>query len=181
MTLLSDVLVGHRSELDRFKTWSTALVLPTQGVLSIEREREVSRGSPAAFNDYFLSLLRERRAKPADDLISMVATAMVDEPDDRRPLSDDEFISMIQQLLTGGNETSSSAICSAVLAIIQKPALLATIRADGALLDTFIEEALRLESPIPGPLASGEIGHDARWPAFAGRHAHQSQFRGGKP
>jgi cytochrome P450 len=149
MTLLSDVLVGHRSELDRFKAWSTALVLPTQGVLSIEQEGQVAAVA-REFNDYFLLLLRERREKPADDLISALATAMVDEPDDRRPLSDDEFISMIQQLLTGGKETSSSAICSAVLAIIEKPALLAAIRVDGALLDTFIEEILRLESPIQG-------------------------------
>lgn len=150
LTLMAELLGGDRRDLETFKRWSTALVLPTQAVLSEDEEREMAVLA-REFNEYFLSIFRARRAAPRDDLISVLATANIDEQfSGGRPLNDDEFISIIQQLLTGGNETSSSAICSCVLKLIQTPALLTEIRSNPTAIDAFIEEMLRLESPIQG-------------------------------
>jgi cytochrome P450 len=142
-------LGAGRRDLATFKRWSTALVLPTQAVLSEEDERGVAVLA-REFNDYFLAIFRERRRAPQDDMISVLANARIEDQPDGRALRDDEFISIIQQLLTGGNETSSSAICASMLKLIRTPTLLADIRADKSLLDPFIEEMLRLESPIQG-------------------------------
>jgi cytochrome P450 len=149
LTLMADLLGGDRRDLEAFKRWSTALVLPTQAVLSVEEERQMAVLA-GEFNEYFLAIFRARRAAPKDDLISVLATASIDDQPDGRPLNDDEFISIIQQLLTGGNETSSSAICSSVLQLIRNPELPGALRANSPALEVFIEEMLRLESPIQG-------------------------------
>jgi cytochrome P450 len=149
LTLMADLLGGDRRDLDSFKRWSTALVLPTQAVLSVDEERKVAVLA-REFNEYFLTIFRSRRATPKDDLISVLAAADIDDQPEGRPLNDDEFISIIQQLLTGGNETSSSAICSSVLQLIKHPELPDALRRNSAALEVFVEEMLRLESPIQG-------------------------------
>jgi len=150
LTLMAELLGGERGDLDTFKRWSAALVLPTQAVLSVEEERATAVIA-REFNDFFLAAFRARRAAPRDDVISVLAGAgLGGSSPAETPLQDDEFISIIQQLLTGGNETSSSAICACVLQLIRAPQLPDTLRADPAALDVFIEEMLRLESPIQG-------------------------------
>jgi len=149
LTLMADLLGGDRCDLESFKRWSTALVLPTQAVLTEDEERSMAVLA-REFNEYFLAIFRSRRAVPKDDLISVLATAGIDDQPEGRPLNDDEFISIIQQLLTGGNETSSSAICSSVLYLIEHPELPDVLRSNLAALEVFIEEMLRLESPIQG-------------------------------
>ena len=49
-----------------------------------------------------------------------------------------------------GNETTTSAIGSALRLLLENPDVEARIRADGALLEPFLEEVLRLESPLHG-------------------------------
>jgi cytochrome P450 len=150
MNLMAELLTGECTHLELFKTWSTALVLPTQGVLSEAEERQVALLA-REFNTFFLALFHARRGAPADDLVSVLANAVIeDETTGPRALREDEYISILQQLLTGGNETSSSAICASMLYLAQHPPVVQRLRREPALLETFIEEMLRLESPIQG-------------------------------
>ena len=65
-------------------------------------------------------------------------------------LKREEIIAILLQLLTAGNETTTSAIGSALRLMLENPDVEARIRADGTLLEPFIEEVLRLESPLHG-------------------------------
>ena len=60
-------------------------------------------------------------------------------------LSDDEIVSNAAVLLFGGIETTEGMIANAVVALLEHPAELQRVRADPSLLDTAIEESLRLE------------------------------------
>jgi cytochrome P450 len=65
-------------------------------------------------------------------------------------LAREEVVAILLQLLTAGNETTTSAIGSALRLLLENPDVEARIRADAALLEPFIEEVLRLESPLHG-------------------------------
>ena len=68
----------------------------------------------------------------------------------RATLTRDEVISILLQILTAGNESTTSLIGSALLLLLENPDVEQRIRADRALLEPFIEEVLRLESPFHG-------------------------------
>ena len=70
--------------------------------------------------------------------------------DGSEALTREEVIAILLQLLTAGNETTTSLIGSALLLLLENPDVEARIRADDALLDPFIEEVLRLETPLHG-------------------------------
>ncbi len=94
-------------------------------------------------------LIRLRREKPSDDLITALVQA--EEQGDR--LSESELITMIFILLLAGHETTVNLIGSGALALIEQPDQLHRLRAPPELIDTAIEELLRFTNPVehPGP------------------------------
>jgi cytochrome P450 len=56
----------------------------------------------------------------------------------------------MNQLLTGGNETTTSAISHALWNLLKFPDQMARLRADRSLLKNFVEETLRFETPVLG-------------------------------
>jgi cytochrome P450 len=51
-------------------------------------------------------------------------------------------------LLTGGNETTTNAIGSAMMLLLQRPGLMEKMRDDPKLIRNFLEESLRYETPV---------------------------------
>jgi Cytochrome P450 len=70
--------------------------------------------------------------------------------EDNEALARDEVVSILLQILTAGNESTTSLIGSALMLLLENPHIEERIRADRALLEPFIEETLRLESPFHG-------------------------------
>ena len=68
-----------------------------------------------------------------------------------------ELQDLMHQLVTGGFETTTSAIATGMWLLVRHPDQLATLRADPSLLDNFIDESLRFDSPVAGPLAAGDV------------------------
>ncbi len=68
------------------------------------------------------------------------------------------MLSILQQFLVAGNETTASLIASATLLLLRHPDELARVTADPALVPNLVEEALRLESPVQAlfRVATGE-------------------------
>jgi cytochrome P450 PksS len=89
-------------------------------------------------------LVAERRAHPSDDLVSRLALAH--EGDDR--LSEDELVAMLGILLIAGYETTVNLIATGTLLLLGHPDQLARLREDPALLDSTVEELLRLATPV---------------------------------
>jgi cytochrome P450 len=98
----------------------------------------------AQLRDYFAGVLAERRAHPATDLISQLATAELD----GHTLTDDEIFAFLRLLLPAGAETTYRSSSNLLFGLLTHPDQLDALRADRALMPQAIEEGLRWEPPL---------------------------------
>jgi hypothetical protein len=96
-----------------------------------------------AQEDYFLPIIRERRERPGDDLISAMVQAEVD----GERLTDLEVFANCNMMAVAGGGTSRSAISLALLSLLRFPKELAKLRAKPQLINLAAEEFLRFEAP----------------------------------
>ena len=91
--------------------------------------------------------IEARRSEPRDDILSDLVHARID---DERPLDDPELMSILQQLMVAGNETTTSLLAGGMVQMIRNPEQMAKVRADPSLIRNMVEEMLRTESPVSG-------------------------------
>ena len=144
--MITSILGFPAADIGRLKAWSAAWVLPFAGGLSDEQEVWVAE-QVVEFQAYIKEWIDEKRANPADDVLT---TRTVAKYGDERPLTDPEIISIIDHLYIGGNETTTFALTSALWILLREPGLYAQVLADRSLVEPFVKEALRLESPTQG-------------------------------
>ncbi len=101
-------------------------------------------GTVAEFNEFFAALTAERRARPLDDLASVIANATVH----GQLISQNDANGYYITIATAGHDTTSSTIAGGMLALLRHPAELAKLRADPALLPGAVDEMLRWVTPI---------------------------------
>jgi cytochrome P450 len=91
---------------------------------------------------YFEALSAQRAKSPADDLVSVLATAQID----GQKLSMDEMILNCDNLLVGGTENTRIAASGGMLAFLQFPDQWQALSGAPELLPTAVEEVLRWTS-----------------------------------
>ncbi len=96
----------------------------------------------ADLDDYFTSVVAERRRHPRDDLISALIA-----DDQVAALDDDEVIAMIAFLLFAGHETVTGMLGNALVALARFPDQRELLRT-GADVQNAVEELLRFDSPV---------------------------------
>ena len=144
LTIIADQLGVPRSDMPSFKKWSDDAVAPLGGLISEERHIECAR-SDIEFQAYFADMIQARRAEPREDIMSAVVHAKLDGVE---PLDVSEMLSILRQFLVAGNETTTNAISSAAMLLLQNPDQLQLLREDRALVPNAAEEVLRIESPV---------------------------------
>ena len=95
-----------------------------------------------------VALVEARRREPAEDMITILANSRLEDED--RLLTHGETLSVLNQFLVAGHETTSSAFGWGMLLLCRNPGLQAEIRGDAGRIRTFVEEALRMEAPVQG-------------------------------
>ena len=146
MTVISEILGVPRDDLDVFKRWSDDLVARLSFDLPLERQKECAR-SLVEFQKYFSARLDERAEDPRDDML----TAMIDARlEGAAPLARGEMLSILQQILVAGNETTTNLIGSMVALLLEDRSRWEAVCADPGLVPGVVEEALRLEAPVQG-------------------------------
>ncbi|MGP3948726.1 cytochrome P450 [Streptomyces sp. 7N604] len=95
-------------------------------------------------SEYLVHHIRERRARPQDDLTSRLATTEVD----GQSLDDEEIVGVIGMFLIAGYLPASILTANTVMALDEYPAALAEVRSRPELLPRAIEEVLRWRSPL---------------------------------
>ena len=95
-----------------------------------------------------LRIFDERRVEPREDMISILANSRIEGED--RPVTHGEASSILRQFLVAGHETTTSAFGWGMLALCQHPELQTSLHANPEKIRTFVEEILRLESPVQG-------------------------------
>lgn len=108
---------------------------------------DVARG-PRAIADLQVvcaKLVRERRRKPGDDLISKL---LAEHPDGH--LNDTEVFFFFLLLLIAGHETTTNLLGNLVIALAERPDEWRKLKEDPSLVLSGVREALRYESSIQG-------------------------------
>jgi cytochrome P450 len=144
--VIGDQLGVPRSDLRKIKAWSDAFASRLGGMASPEEEVENAR-LIVEYQRYMAEVVEDRRASPRDDMISDLVNIEIEEG---RQMSLQEAISMIEQLLVAGNETTTSALTGGLLSLIQLSDQLQTLLEDPGMIDNAVEEILRLETPSAG-------------------------------
>ena len=143
LTVIADQLGVPREDLPRFKRWTDGFVAQLGGLVKGEEAVEAARRI-VEFQHYFAGKLEEARLAPREDIISdLVRASLADE----RPLETSESLSILQQLLVAGNETTADAIAEGCLLLARHPEEQDAIRADPARIPGLVEEVLRLATP----------------------------------
>ncbi len=112
-------------------------------------EELVARAQTAVdLQQFLVGIIEARRAEPREDMITILANAKLEDED--RELTHGECLSILNQFLVAGHETTSSAFGWGMLLLCQNPAVQDELRGNEKLIKTFVEEALRLEAPVQG-------------------------------
>lgn len=158
--VIANILGVPTEDIEQFKAWSDEQLAAANAA-----DAEASKAPREAMNAYLLGQLNVRRdqlraaghdpdtAGPevlgdviADDVIGGILLAEVD----GRRLDDAERLVMLNQLLVGGNETTTSLITNLFWRLLQSPELYEQVRADPSLDVIAVEESLRMDAPVLG-------------------------------
>jgi cytochrome P450 len=132
------------------KRWSDDSIAGLGVQISPERRLEAARGV-LELQTYWTEQVEERRSQPRDDVITDLVRTTFEDPDSGpRGLNTPEAISIIQQLMVAGNETTTKAINELVKLLAQHPDEWKKLRDDPSRIPAVVEEGLRLASPNQG-------------------------------
>jgi cytochrome P450 len=105
-----------------------------------------ARANAAAgdFRRYLVDVVRERRIRPAGDLLSALLDATVE----GERLTDDQVVSTAMVLLMAGHEATVNATANGVAALAAHPGEWRRLRSGDVDVDAAIEEILRFDPPL---------------------------------
>ncbi len=143
--------IGLDNDPKQVKKWSDAAVDRFSQMVDHERKKECAR-SLVEYQHYMKGKIDERRSNGGDDLLTDLVEARVE---GETPLSDAEIMSIMQQFMVAGNETTTSTLAGAMLQLIRNPDQVEKVKAaaggrDPKLIMNLVEEALRYETPTSG-------------------------------
>jgi cytochrome P450 len=145
MYVIADQLGVPREDFQKFKEWSDAWVaglgMPVPDEVLIDAAEKV-----VEMQHYMIARMHERREAPQDDIMSDLVQATYE----GRPLEDKEILSIVEQILVAGNETTTNGIANGIQRMAEDQGLQARLREDRGLLPKFVEEVLRSDSPVQG-------------------------------
>jgi cytochrome P450 len=145
LSVLADLLGVPRSDWQLLFRWTNAIVgSQDPEYRAAESPEESAGGAHRALFEYFWKMVEERRRRPTDDIVSVLANAKLG----GRELPPFELLSYCFLLVVAGNETTRNAISGGLLAFIENPGELAKLRREPGLIHTAVEEIARWTTPV---------------------------------
>ncbi len=134
-------------DMPQIKAWTDAWI-QRMGLMQTPAERIWSAEMEIEAQHYFQGRYEELRRHPSDTLLSDLVNNEV--KDWKRKLTDNELHSeMMADLFVGGSETTTNALSGGVMLLIQNPEIWQQLKGNPEkYLEPFVEEVLRLESPV---------------------------------
>ncbi|MGW2178279.1 cytochrome P450 family protein [Streptomyces sp. NPDC001732] len=97
----------------------------------------------AELDDFYTDLVREKTARPTDDLTSALVLA----EEGGEPLTEEEVVGNLKAMVAAGHETTIGLILNAVRALLTHPDQLRKVLDGEIPWETVIEETLRWDTP----------------------------------
>jgi len=108
------------------------------------KERDPNTNVIADFFMYFNKVTEERRARPGEDLATVIANGQVN----GCPLGPVETASYYIIVATAGHDTTSSSIAGGMKALIENPDQLRKLKQNPELLNNAVDEIIRWVTPV---------------------------------
>jgi len=143
--VICDLLGLPRDQIELFQAAADASVRLAGGTGESEESRVELHQTTARFHKFLAGEIERVRRTPDEYLLS----AIVHKPaSDSKHLTDEELMSFVGSFNAGGNETTTNGLGNMFLTVIQQPLLMDALRLDRQLIPKFVEEVLRLQSPV---------------------------------
>jgi len=142
LVVIGDMLGVEPEDHVRLLAWSEAMILGT-GATTLARMQDAAN----AFEEYVAyqrRVIADRRARPRDDLVSVLVHAEID----GERLDDEELVMEALLILIGGDETTRHVLSGGMYQLLLHPEQRATLARAPARIPTAVEEMLRWVSPI---------------------------------
>ena len=107
-------------------------------------DRDANTNVIADFFSYFNQVTEDRRARPGEDLATVIANGKVN----GCPLGPVETASYYIIVATAGHDTTSSSIAGGLRALIENPDQLKKLKENPDLLNTAVDEIIRWVTPV---------------------------------
>jgi cytochrome P450 len=147
MLVVADLLGVPEEDHDLFRERLGAGSQKHTGTVGSTSAKSLAQNPLAFLYEQFTAYVEDRRRSPRHDVMTGLATAKF--PDDSTP----EVIDVVRiaaNLFAAGQETTVRLLGTALLLIAERPELQHALRADRSRVPNFVEEVLRIESPIKG-------------------------------
>lgn len=131
-------------DTSRFRDWTSAFVDTFDPQIQGAQRDSRIRTTLDLF-DYLGDQVRRRRARPADDLITVLATARLA---DGSLLDVPRAVAQLTLLLAAGNDTTANLIGNGMTLLMDKPDIQQALSERPELIPIAVEEMLRLDPPF---------------------------------
>ncbi|MFD9905297.1 cytochrome P450 [Streptomyces sp. NPDC059063] len=119
-----------------------------QELLPTKSELAISARATLDMRAYFTQLIRDRRARPGDDLLSGWIRHWDARYPDSRADADQALYDLTMFLTIASLETTATLLTNAVWFLTREPGLAARLRGQPELVDDAVEETLRYDPPV---------------------------------
>ncbi|MFN3001772.1 cytochrome P450 [Mycolicibacterium wolinskyi] len=140
LLVIADLLGVPHDDHDEFKS---VFALETVGELG--KDAPTSHNPLEWLNDKFYAYIEGRRRSPREDVLTELAQA---KHEDGSTPDVEDVMNLSTFLFAAGTETTTKLVSSAVRFIGDNPGIEKELRDDRSKIPAFLEETLRLESPV---------------------------------
>jgi cytochrome P450 len=143
LSVIADQMGVKKEDRQRLKLYGDVTTERLNPHISPERELEIV-DLIIEFQQFVHSQALEYEKNPSGVLLSKLVHAEVE----GQRLDPRALVNIMHQILVAGHETTTSAIGSAILTLLERPDLRSQLAADFKLIPNFVEEVLRLHPPV---------------------------------
>jgi cytochrome P450 len=143
-TVIADLIgipVEHRVAFKKSSDAFVELVGPSRP--SLEKALRAQKGLSAMI-DFLRPVYAERRAKPQDDMMTVLMNCEVE----GNLLDEEEVLVLCASLAIGGHETTTNLIGNGLLALMRNPEQREKLQQHPEIITTAVDEILRYDSPL---------------------------------
>jgi cholest-4-en-3-one 26-monooxygenase len=145
IAVIAEMLGVPRSDWELLFRWTNEIIAPQDPEYQHGRTPdEVLNRARLEVYDYFARLSEERRRRPTDDIVSVVANGEVD----GHALPPIELLSYYLLLVVAGNETTRNAMTGGLLAFLENTGEWKRLQQDARLVAPAVEEIVRWTTPV---------------------------------